>query len=79
MLIPSRVISTTWSRPEGGFFVWLQLPGHPDGREVLKRAQGVAALDGTRFGAVSSSLRLSFASAPPDELEAGVERLAAAL
>ena len=69
----------TWSRPEGGFFIWLQLPGHPDGRELLKRAQGVTACDGTRFGAVSSALRLSFAFAPPDELEAGVERLAAAL
>jgi 2-aminoadipate transaminase len=69
----------TWSRPEGGFFVWVQLPGDPDGREVLKRAEGVSACDGTRFGAVSSALRLSFAGASPDELEAGVERLAAAL
>jgi DNA-binding transcriptional MocR family regulator len=69
----------TWSRPEGGFFVWLQLPGYPDGREVLKRAEGVTALAGTQFGAVSSALRLSFAFAAPDEIEAGVERLAAAL
>jgi 2-aminoadipate transaminase len=69
----------TWSRPEGGFFVWLELPGNPDGREVLKRAAGVRACDGTRFGAVSSAMRLSYAHAAPDELEAGVERLAAAL
>jgi len=69
----------TWSRPEGGFFVWLQLPGNPDCREVLRRAEGVTACDGTQFGAVSSALRLSFAAAAPDELEAGVERLAAAL
>jgi len=69
----------TWSRPEGGLFTWLQLPGTPDGREVLRRADGVIARDGTVFSAVSSSLRLCFAAAPPDELEAGVERLAAAL
>jgi len=69
----------TWSQPEGGLFVWVQLPGSPDGREVLSRADGVSAVDGTRFGAVSSSLRLSFGFAAPDELEAGVERLAAAL
>jgi len=69
----------TWSRPEGGFFVWLQLPGYPDGREILKRAPGVKACDGTRFSSVSSALRLSYAVAAPDELEAGVERLAAAL
>jgi len=69
----------TWSHPEGGFFVWVQLPGDPDGREVLKRAEGVSACDGTRFGALSSALRLSFAAAAPDELETAVERLAAAL
>ena len=69
----------SWSQPEGGFFVWLQLPGYPDGREVLKRAECVTACDGTRFGAMSSALRLSYAFAAPDELELGVERLAAAL
>jgi DNA-binding transcriptional MocR family regulator len=69
----------TWSRPEGGFFVWVRLPGYPDGREVLSRAEGVTAVDGTRFGAMSSELRLSFAFAAPDEIDAGVERLAAAL
>jgi 2-aminoadipate transaminase len=69
----------SWSRPEGGLFVWLELPGYPDGREVLKRAQGVSAVDGTRFGATSSALRLSFGFAAPDEIAAGVERLAAAL
>jgi DNA-binding transcriptional MocR family regulator len=46
---------------------------------VLKRAEGVTAVAGTQFGAVSSALRLSFAFAAPDEIEAGVERLAAAL
>ena len=69
----------TWSRPEGGLFVWLELPGYPDGREVLKRARGVTAVDGTHFAAVSSALRLSFGFAAPDEIEAGVERIAAAL
>jgi 2-aminoadipate transaminase len=77
--LEARIPDGTWSQPEGGFFIWLQLPGHPDGREVLKRAEGVTACDGTRFSAVSSALRLSFASAAPDEIEAGVERLAAAL
>jgi DNA-binding transcriptional MocR family regulator len=77
--LATHLPDATWSHPEGGFFVWVQLPGNPDGRQVLKRAEGVSACDGTRFGAVSSALRLSFAAATPDELEAGVERLAAAL
>lgn len=68
----------TWSRPEGGLVMWVQLPGQPDGREVLRRAR-VSAVDGTRFGAVSSSLRLSFGFATPDEIEVGMERLARAL
>ena len=77
--LEAHIPDAAWSRPEGGFFVWLQLPGSPDGREVLKRAKGVTACDGTRFGAVSSALRLSFAAGAPDELATGVERLAAAL
>lgn len=77
--LEKHFVGATWSRPEGGLFVWLELPGFPDGREVLKRAQGVTAVDGTRFGAVSSALRLSFGFAAPDEIEAGIERIAAAL
>ncbi len=68
-----------WSRPEGGFFVWLELPGSPDGRAVLERAQGVSAVPGTAFAAMSSFLRLSYSFAPPDEIDAGIQRLAAAL
>ena len=48
-------------------------PVYADGKVYL------TARDGTVFGAVSSALRLCFAAAPPDQLEAGVERLAAAL
>jgi len=77
--LEKHFVGATWSRPEGGLFVWLELPGFPDGREVLKRARGVSAVDGTRFGAVSSALRLSFGYAAPDEIEAGVERIAAAV
>jgi 2-aminoadipate transaminase len=69
----------TWSRPEGGLFVWLQPPGYPDGRKVLERAKGVTAAPGTQFGAMASALRLSYGFAAPDEIEAGVQRLAAAL
>ena len=77
--LETHFAGATWSQPEGGLFVWLELPGFPDGREVLKRAPGVTAVDGTHFGAMASALRLSFGFAAPDEIEIGVERLAAAL
>jgi DNA-binding transcriptional MocR family regulator len=67
------------SRPEGGYFVWLELPGEPDGRAVLERAQGVQAVAGTSFSAMSSRLRLSYAASAPDEIDAGIQRIAAAL
>jgi 2-aminoadipate transaminase len=69
----------TWSRPEGGYFVWLQLPPGTDGRAVLERAQGVSAVPGTEFASTSNLLRLSYSSVAPDEIPAGVERLAAAV
>src|SRR5262245_4646948 len=77
--ISRHMPDATSSRPEGGYFVWLELPGGPDGRAVLERAQGVTALAGTSFSAMSSWLRLSYCSASPDEIETGIERLAAAL
>jgi DNA-binding transcriptional MocR family regulator len=39
----------------------------------------VTAVAGTSFSAMSSFLRLSYAAAAPDEVDAGIARLAAAL
>ena len=47
--------------------------------EVLERAKGVTAVAGAAFSATSSSLRLAYSYASPDEIEVGVERLAAAM
>jgi DNA-binding transcriptional MocR family regulator len=68
-----------WTRPAGGYFVWVELPGMPDSRAVLERAQGVTAVDGTEFSAPSYMVRLAFSYAQPDEIDTAVERLAAAL
>ena len=68
-----------WSAPEGGYFIWVELPDFPDGRAVLERAQGVTAHAGTAFSAMASALRLSYCRAAPDEIAAGIERIAAAL
>jgi DNA-binding transcriptional MocR family regulator len=68
-----------WTRPEGGYFVWVELPGMPDSRAVLERAEGVTAVDGTEFSAPSYMVRLAYSHAAPDEIDTAVQRLAAAL
>jgi 2-aminoadipate transaminase len=75
----------TWSRPEGGYFVWLDLPGGAPAAEVADRAAaaGVAVVKGADFyprgNGGTSSLRLAFSFVPPAELAEGVARLAAAV
>jgi DNA-binding transcriptional MocR family regulator len=69
----------TWYRPEGGYFIWLQLPGFPDSREILARAQGVAAVPGPEFNAAANCIRLAYSFAAPDEIDEGIGRLAAAV
>ena len=68
-----------WTRPEGGHFVWVEVPMGTDMRPVLERAEGVTAVDGTEFSAPSNLVRLSYSCVSPDEIETGIERLAAAL
>jgi DNA-binding transcriptional MocR family regulator len=68
-----------WSRPEGGFFIWLELPAGSIAQKVLERAQGVTAVAGPEFGGAPNTVRLAFSFAQPDEIETGLERLAAAV
>jgi DNA-binding transcriptional MocR family regulator len=62
-----------WSRPEGGYFVWLELP------HDLVEAPGVALVPGTDFGGAPNTARLAFSYVSPDEIREGVRRLAAAV
>jgi 2-aminoadipate transaminase len=70
--------------PSGGMFVWGRFTGFVDAQELLPRAieQGMAYVPGQAFaveGDYRQSLRLSFATTPPDQLVEGVRRLARAL
>jgi 2-aminoadipate transaminase len=65
--------NATWSRPQGGYFVWLELPGE------LKEAPGVAFVPGTDFGGAPNELRLAFSYVSPEEIREGVRRLSAAV
>jgi 2-aminoadipate transaminase len=74
-----------WSRPEGGYFVWLELPGEVDAAALLERAEraGVTFVKGADFfpagAGGSSAARLAYSYVSPAEIEEGVARLAAAL
>ncbi len=68
-----------WSRPEGGYFLWLDLPEELDASELLARASqaGVTFVPGADFGGPASSARLAFSFVSPEEIDEGVRRLAA--
>jgi DNA-binding transcriptional MocR family regulator len=68
-----------WSRPEGGYFVWLELPDGASAAELLERAEGITFVLGTDFGGSADTARLAYSFVSPEEIEQGVERLAAAL
>jgi 2-aminoadipate transaminase len=69
----------TWSEPEGGYFLWVDLP--VDAGELLVRAEaaGVAFVKGSDFfpdGSGGRSARLAFSYASPSEIGEGVSTLA---
>jgi DNA-binding transcriptional MocR family regulator len=78
--LDERLPNARTSRPEGGYFLWLELDG-VDAGELLLRAEenGVTFVPGTDFGGEPNTLRLAFSFVSPDEIAEGVTRLAAAL
>jgi DNA-binding transcriptional MocR family regulator len=74
--------AATWSRPEGGYFLWVDFAEDVDAAELLVRATaaGVPFVRGSDFfpGGIGgrSSARLAFSFASPDEIGEGVSRLA---
>jgi DNA-binding transcriptional MocR family regulator len=72
---------TTWTRPDGGFYTWLTLPGDLDAKAMLPRAvkARVAYVSGTAFfadGGGARHMRLSYCFPTPDRIREGVRRLA---
>lgn len=75
---------TTWTHPEGGFYVWVTLPEGFDAAAMLPRAvtARVAYVPGTAFyadGLGSRQLRLSYCYPTPERIVEGVHRLAGVL
>ena len=72
---------TRWTRPGGGFFLWIDLPAGVSGDAVAAAAmaEGVAVFPGPIFypnrDGGSSGLRLSYSNATPERIREGIERL----
>jgi len=70
-----------WTRPDGGYQVWVELPEGLDTGELLADAVGVGVLFAPGFqfnhdGRASNRLRLTYAMADSEPLRRGVEALA---
>lgn len=73
-----------WSRPEGGLFLWVELPPKVRGEELLQDAltEQVAFVPGAAFFASNprhNFIRLNFSNSAPEKIEEGISRLARVL
>ena len=72
--------SVTWTKPEGGMFIWVTLPEHTDSMQLLEAAlkENVAFVPGAPFYANAPqkhTLRLSFVTVSPERIREGVAKL----
>jgi 2-aminoadipate transaminase len=69
-----------FAEPQGGYFVWLELPDVVDAERVARalEPQGVTVMPGTSFMVSGGrhALRLSYASVTPAEIDEALARLA---
>lgn len=70
----------SWTEPEGGLFLWIELPKHVSAKDLLPKAieQKVAYVYGQPFfpsGEGENTLRLNYCNAAPEKIEEGIKRL----
>ncbi|MGD0240358.1 MAG: PLP-dependent aminotransferase family protein [Streptosporangiaceae bacterium] len=73
-----------WTRPAGGFFVWLRLPDGVNAKAMLPRAisSRVAYVPGTGFyadGSGAQYARLCYSLPDPERINEGIRRLASVI
>lgn len=69
-----------WTRPDGGLFLWVELPDELNATRLLEEAvtEKVAFIPGDPFyadGTGTSAMRLNFSNATLDDIELGMQRL----
>ena len=73
-----------WTRPEGGLFLWVELPERLSAEQLFEDAvaERVAFVPGTSFFACEKRLnfmRLNFSNQKPEKIEEGIRRIASTL
>ncbi len=68
---------TTYTRPEGGLFIWVELPEHINVLELLEKCveRNVAYVPGTHFfcdGGHMNTLRLNFSNSTVEQIHTGM-------
>jgi len=71
---------TRYTRPEGGLFIWAELPAGLDAKELLDKAveRHVAYVPGTHFfvdGGHENTLRLNFSASTLEQIHQGITTL----
>ena len=74
----------SWSRPGGGMFLWLRLPGGMSATELFPEAasRGVVYVKGRQFhcdGSGDDTMRLNYSFPTPGQIEEGIARLSLAV
>jgi len=74
----------SWTRPEGGLFLWVTLPKHISAQDVFDKAiaKNVAFVIGQPFypdGKTLNTFRINYATASKSDILEGIKRLAAIL
>jgi 2-aminoadipate transaminase len=73
--------TASWTKPQGGLFIWVTLPEYIDTTDMLARAlesEKVAFVPGRSAyldGRGASSMRLNFAGVPEEEIREGIRRI----
>ena len=74
----------SWTRPQGGLFLWVRLPEHVDTTKFMEVAleEKVAFVPGSAFfpeGDGRNTMRLNFSYCRPETIREGIQRLGRAL
>jgi 2-aminoadipate transaminase len=75
---------TTWTKPQGGLFLWVRLPESIDTLALMPEAldHQVAYVPGSAFYAdhsLNNTFRLNFSNAQPAMIQEGIRRLGTVL